>query len=295
MAVPSAEAIHASDHEIVAVLTRPPAAQGRSKALVPSPVAQWAMDNGIPVLDPVKVGDDVETIAQIAPDCCPVVAYGNLIPARLLEVPRFGWVNLHFSLLPAWRGAAPVQAAILHGDDVTGASTFLLEEGLDTGPVFGVVTESIRPTDTSADLLQRLSISGAGLLVATLDAIASGAASPVPQGADGVSHAGKVTVADAQVDWTKPAMYIDRHIRSVTPAPGAWTTFRGERLRLGPVRPTQEFTIPAGLIVAGKRSVLVGTATNPVELTEVIPAGKKPMAAADWARGARIEMDEVFV
>ena len=151
-------------------------------------------------------------------------------------MPRVGWVNLHFSLLPAWRGAAPVQHAILHGDDITGASTFLIEQGLDTGPVFGVVTEAIRPDDTSGALLERLAASGAGLLVATMDGIEQGALDPRPQPADGVSFAGKITVPDAEVDWTTPAQHVDRLVRACTPAPGAWTTFRGERLKLGPVR-----------------------------------------------------------
>ena len=169
-------------------------------------------------------------------DACPVVAYGALLPQRALDVPAHGWVNLHFSLLPAWRGAAPVQHAILHGDDVTGASTFLIEAGLDTGPVFGVVTEPIRPTDTSGDLLERLAVSGAGLLVATMDGIADGSLVPRPQPADGVSIAGKIGVADARVPWDAPARHVDRLVRACTPAPGAWTTFRGERLKLGPVR-----------------------------------------------------------
>ncbi len=216
----------------------------------------------------------------------------------MLDVPRYGWVNLHFSLLPAWRGAAPVQAAIRFGDEVTGATTFRLEEGLDTGPTFGVVTEVVRPDDTAGTLLERLAVSGAGLLLATLDGIAAGTLCPIPQPADGVSSAPKVTVADAKIDWAAPRLAVDRLVRSVTPEPGAWTTFRGERLGVGPVRapvvvgPDGPPPLKPGELHAEKRRVLVGTAADAVELGEVRPVGKRPMAAADWARGVRIEPGE---
>ena len=176
-------------------------------------------------------------LADLAVDCAPVVAYGALIPQAALDLPAHGWVNLHFSLLPAWRGAAPVQHAIMAGDEITGAATFRLEAGLDTGPVYGTVTEAIGPRDTAGDLLGRLAVSGAQLLVATLDGIAAGALEPQPQPAEGISLAPKVEPADARVDWALPAHVVDRRIRGVTPAPGAWTTWRGDRLRLGPVTP----------------------------------------------------------
>lgn len=236
-AVPSLRALLESPrHEVVAVVTRPDAPAGRGRKLVRSPVGLLADDAGIPVLTPARPSepDFIARLAELAPDCCPVVAYGALVPRKALDVPRHGWVNLHFSLLPAWRGAAPVQAALRHGDEITGASTFLLEEGLDTGPVFGVVTEEVRPTDTASDLLGRLATSGAGLLVATLDGIEDGTLDARPQPAGGVSLAPKVTAADARVDWTAPPVAVDRLIRSVTPEPGAWTTFRDERLGLGP-------------------------------------------------------------
>jgi methionyl-tRNA formyltransferase len=218
-----------------------------------------------------------------------VVAYGALVPRTTLDIPRLGWVNLHFSLLPAWRGAAPVQHALMAGDEVTGASTFLLEEGLDTGPVYGVVTETVRPTDTSGDLLGRLAEAGAGLLVATLDALEDGTVTGVPQPAEGVSLAPKVSVADAHVDWTAPAMRVDRLVRGCTPAPGAWTTFRGRRVKLGPITVTDERLEPGDL-----RDGLVGTATTAVRLGEVRPEGKGAMAAIDWLRGVRPEPGERF-
>jgi methionyl-tRNA formyltransferase len=226
-----------------------------------------------------------------------IVAYGALVPRAALDVPRFGWVNLHFSLLPAWRGAAPVQAALRHGDEITGAATFRLEQGLDTGPVYGVVTESVAATDTAGDLLGRLSESGAALLAATVDGIADGTLVPRPQPVDGVSHAPKVTVDDARVDWAAPAVAVDRLVRSVTPEPGAWTTFRGERLGLGPLRPVGSAEAPElkpGELLSEKRRVLAGTATGPVELGEVRPVGRRPMPSADWARGVRITPGEVL-
>ncbi len=235
--------------------------------------------------------DDPEFLAQLrdfAPDLCPVVAYGALLRKDALDVPRIGWVNLHFSVLPAWRGAAPVQRAILAGDDMTGASTFLLDEGLDTGPVFGVVTEPIHPRDTAGELLDRLAVSGAELLRRTIDGIASGELGPVPQPTDGVSIAAKLRPDDVRVDWSTPAMHVDRLVRAATPAPGPWTQFRGRRLKLGPVLPGDA----AGALVPGEISsagagVQVGTATAPVVLTTVQPEGKGPMDATAWARGVR--------
>jgi methionyl-tRNA formyltransferase len=210
-----------------------------------------------------------------------------------LDIPRLGWVNLHFSLLPAWRGAAPVQHAIWHGDEITGASVFQLEAGLDTGPVFGTLAEAIRPTDTAGDLLARLAADGAGLLVSVLDAIEDGTLQAVPQPADGVTLAPKITVEDARVDWSQPAFAVDRRIRATTPEPGAWTVFREERLKVGPVRPAPgEVRLEPGDLLVEKNRVLVGTATDPVVLGEVRAAGKKAMAATDWARGVRPGTDE---
>jgi methionyl-tRNA formyltransferase len=229
----------------------------------------------------------LEQLADLAVDCAPVVAYGALVPQAALDLPRHGWINLHFSLLPAWRGAAPVQHAIMAGDEVTGASTFRLEAGLDTGPVFGTVTEPIGPRDTAGDLLDRLARSGARLLVATLDGIAAGALEPRPQPAEGVSLAPRIDPADARVDWALPAHVVDRRIRGVTPAPGAWTTWRGERLRLGPVQPVPGEDLAPGELRVGRDGVLAGTGRGAVRLGQVQPAGRRMLAAGDWARGAR--------
>ncbi|MFI1827681.1 methionyl-tRNA formyltransferase [Streptomyces sp. NPDC020412] len=298
VAVPALDALIASErHEVAAVVTRPDAPAGRGRRLVASPVAQRAEEAGIEVLKPAKPRDEefLARLREIGPDCCPVVAYGALLPRVALDVPAHGWVNLHFSLLPAWRGAAPVQHAVIAGDEMTGAATFLIEEGLDSGPVYGVVTERIRASDTSGDLLTRLAFAGAGLLSATMDGIEDGSLKAVPQPADGVSHAPKITVEDARVDFHAPALRVDRVVRGCTPAPGAWTVFRGERLKLVSVRLVPDRTdLAPGQLAASKNAVHVGTGSHAVELLWVRPQGKKPMAAADWARGVRITPGELL-
>jgi methionyl-tRNA formyltransferase len=295
VALPSLRAfIDSSRHDVVAVVTRPDAPSGRGRKLERSPVAALADEHGIEVLTPAKAGDPefLDRLRALEPDLCPVVAYGNLLPQRTLDVPRFGWVNLHFSVLPAWRGAAPVQAAVRNGDDITGASTFRIVKELDAGPVFGVVTEKVRDRDTSGDLLTRLSISGADLLLSTVDGIEDGTLRAVEQPSDGVTYAAKITVEDARLDFTAPAAAVDRLARAVTPEPGAWAEFRGERLKLGPVTPVDDVTLPAGEVLVERKRVLVGTATTAVALGEVQAQGKKRMAATDWARGVRIEAGE---
>ncbi|MDA0252320.1 MAG: methionyl-tRNA formyltransferase, partial [Actinobacteria bacterium] len=273
-------------------LTRPDAAAGRRGKPAPSPVACLAADTGIPVLKPARPNsaEFVAEITALAPDCCAVVAYGALLSAGLLAVPAHGWVNLHFSLLPAWRGAAPVQAAIAAGDTVTGATTFRIAPALDSGPVYGVVTETIRPDDTAGDLLDRLAVSGAALLEATVDGIADGSLRPVPQPADGVSVAPKVSVEHGRVRWDLPAHVIERRIRSVTPAPGAWTMVGDMRVKVGPVTVDRGGdALAPGAIDVQRSQVRVGTGSLPVLLGQIQPPGKKPMNAADWARGARLD------
>ncbi|MEU5900971.1 MULTISPECIES: methionyl-tRNA formyltransferase [Streptomyces] len=296
VAVPALDALIASDrHEVAAVVTRPDAPAGRGRRLVASPVAERAEEAGIEVLKPAKPRDEefLARLREIGPDCCPVVAYGALLPKTALDIPARGWVNLHFSLLPAWRGAAPVQHAVMAGDEITGASTFLIEQGLDSGPVYGTVTEAVRPTDTSGDLLTRLAFAGSGLLVATMDGIEDGTLQAVPQPADGVTLAPKITVEDAQVDWAAPAMRVDRVVRGCTPAPGAWTVFRGERLKIIQAALVQDRTdLAPGEISAAKNNVYVGSGSHAVELLWVQPQGKKPMRGADWARGVRIAPGE---
>ncbi len=286
VAVPSLDALIEAGFEIVAVLTRPDAPTGRKRILTPSPVAARAAELGIDIIHASKVdAGTTERIASYEPDVAAIVAYGGLVPKAALGVPRHGWINLHFSLLPAWRGAAPVQRSIIAGDDITGAATFLLEEGLDTGPVFGTLTETVRPVDTAGDVLDRLSRSGAVLLTQTLSAVESGSAAPVPQQGD-VSLAPKLTLDDGRLDWTQPALAINRRSRGVTPEPGAWTMLDGQRVKLEPVglRPDIRDLAPGKIRVDGK-NVLAGTGSHAVQLGRIQPAGKKMMPSADWARG----------
>jgi methionyl-tRNA formyltransferase len=296
-AVVSLDALLKSGHEIAAVVTRPDAPAGRGQHVTPSLVAERAETAGLEVLKPARAGepDFLARLAEIAPDCCAVTAYGALLPQAALDIPAHGWVNLHFSVLPAWRGAAPVQHAILHGDDITGATTFRIVRELDAGPVYGVLTEPIRPADTAGELLERLAVAGAELLLATLDGIESGQLESRPQPADGVSLAPKISSLDAQVRWEVPATGVDRLIRACTPAPGAWTLLDGSRMKLGPVglatpdAGTGGTRLAPGVLRLARDRVLVGTGTTPVELGDVQPHGKRLMSAAQWARGLRLD------
>lgn len=315
-AVVALEKLAASDHEVVAVITRPDARRGRGRTLRPSPVAEAAERLGIEVLKPTTLrrgtedGDAVrERIAAIAPDCIPVVAYGNLIGKDLLDAAPHGWVNLHFSLLPRWRGAAPVQAAIGAGDAVTGVSVFQIEEGLDTGDVLLAMEEPIRPEDTADDLLTRLAYAGGDLLVSAMDGLAGGTVRPEPQVGE-ATYAHKVQPEDARICWSAPADEVDRRIRAYTPGPGAWTLLGEDRFKVGPVTlaeapaeadaapeggaPSDEGRLAPGAIRVSKREVIVGTGTVPVRLGKIQPPGKPRMAAADWGRGLHGEEGQAF-
>jgi methionyl-tRNA formyltransferase len=295
VALPALDAIAASSHDLVGVVTRPDAPAGRGRRLTPSPVANLAEELGLPVLKPARPREPefLDDLRALSPQCCPVVAYGALLPQSALDIPDHGWVNLHFSVLPAWRGAAPVQHAIRAGDEVSGATTFRIVKELDAGPTYGVMTETIRPDDTAGDLLTRLAEGGAGLLVATLDGIAEGSLEAREQPADGMSFAPKVQVDDARIDWGDPATAIDRQVRACTPFPGAWTTYDGERVKIGPVTPVGA-GLPPGTLEVTKSAVLVGTGDGAVRLGQVKPHGRREMAAADWARGVHFPADAAF-
>ena len=295
-ALPALDAIAGSRHELVGVVTRPDAPAGRGRKLVASPVALRAEALGVRLLKPDHPRDPAfqDELRSLDPDCCPVVAYGALLPPSALDIPQHGWVNLHFSVLPAWRGAAPVQHAIWAGDEVTGATTFRLVQELDAGPTFGLMTQTVRPDDTAGDLLARLADGGAALMVRTLDGIEDGSLEAREQPSEGISFAPKITVDDARVDWAEPAVAVDRRVRACTPGPGAWTAWHGERVKLGPVRVVGRERLEPGLLEATKRDVFVGTATGPVRLGRVKPFGKQEMDAADWARGVRLEPDSRF-
>ena len=292
-ALASLQAIADSDHELVGVVTRPDAPSGRGRKLVASPVAQLAEQLGVPVLKPDHPRDPEfqDALRALRPDVCPVVAYGALLPQSALDIPEHGWINLHFSVLPHWRGAAPVQHALFAGDEVTGATTFRIVKELDAGPTFGVMTQLIHDDDTAGTLLAKLAEGGAGLLIATLDGIADGSLEAREQPTDGVTFAPKILVEHARIDWDDPALAIDRRVRACTPGPGAWTTFDGERMKIGPVTlgayPADGEPLGPGALLATKNAVYVGTATTPVRLGEVKAFGKKQMPAADWARGTQ--------
>lgn len=291
VALPSLEAIAASPHELVAVVTRPDAPAGRGRRLAASPVAQRAEELGIRVLKPEHPRDEGfhAELKALEVDCCPVVAYGALLPEAALEIPPLGWVNLHFSLLPRWRGAAPVQHAILHGDEYSGATTFRIVSELDAGPTYGMMTELVRPDDTAGSLLSRLAEGGAALLAATLDGIEAEQLQERAQPAEGISYAPKVAVDDARVRWDEPVAFVERRVRACTPAPGAWTLYEGERLKVGPVVPDDAGTLAPGELLVRRNTVHVGTRSIPVRLGLVKPFGKREMPAADWARGARVQ------
>ena len=296
-AVPSLTALIESEHEVIAVITRPDAPSGRGRALRPSPITVAADENQIPLLKFGNLRDPAihEELDRLKPDAIAVVAYGALIPVDILAKPRFGWINLHFSLLPSWRGASPVPYAIKFGDEITGATTFQIDEGLDTGPIYGVVTERIRPEDTAGTLLARLAVSGAPLLVQTLSGIAGGRLRALPQGQEDISYAPKISPSEAEIDWRQPALAIERAIRAYTPAPGAWTTLNGSRIQLGPVSilPSTLTGIPGELIVT-KHEVFVTTGSTSIQLGSVRAAGKKEMSAVEWARGVRVVSGAVF-
>lgn len=295
VALPSLDALIGAGHTVVAVLTRPDAPIGRKRVLTPSPVAARAAELGLPVIKADKIdADAAAAITAAAPDVAAIVAYGALIPASALTIPTHGWINLHFSLLPAWRGAAPVQHAVINGDEVTGASTFLLEKGLDTGPVYGTMTETVHATDTSTVLLERLSHSGAVLLAQTLAGIEAGAVTGVPQRGE-ITLAPKLGLEDGHVSWTQPALAINRRIRGVTSEPGAWTTLDGQRFKMGPVTPRPDVTdLAPGQVRVEAKNIVVGTGSHAVELDQIQPAGKKAMKASDWARGLANKEDVVF-
>lgn len=287
VALPSLALLAASELELVAVVTRPDAPRGRSKRLVPSPVAAWAAERGLEVLKPARPRDEdfKARLRAIAPDACAVVAYGALLPSDVLAIPPLGWVNLHFSLLPRWRGAAPAQRTIIAGDPVAGATTFRIVRELDAGPVYRTLTHPLAGTETAGELLDALAASGASLLVDTVRSLPT--AVPTEQPADGVTLAPKLTPEEARLDWPRDGLELERLIRGCSPEPMAWTTLGGERFRIALARPAATAALAPGALALGRAGVLVGTGTIDLELLRVQPQGRREMAATDWARGLR--------
>ncbi|MBM3669376.1 MAG: methionyl-tRNA formyltransferase [Actinobacteria bacterium] len=290
VALPTLDALLASDHEVVAVLTRPDAPAGRGRRVTPSAVAEYARSHGIPVLMPASLADpDVQAeLAELDADLGVVVAYGALIPAAVLGIPAHGWLNLHFSLLPAWRGAAPVQHAIWRGDSQTGVCVFQLDKGMDTGPVYARTSYPLASRQTTGEVLTDLAGIGAGVVREVVDTIAAGTAHAIPQSQNGVSRAPRITVQQARITWTEPGATIDRQIRACTPHPGAWTTIDGVRVRLGPVQASPGTDLGPGCVRAFDSEIRIGTGDGQVTLGWVQPAGKSSMSATDWWRGLRV-------
>jgi methionyl-tRNA formyltransferase len=281
VAVPVLDALVSSGHEIAFVITRPDAPAGRGRVLTPSAVSLSAQEHNIECF---KTTDLVSLTSQLAQvDCVVVVAFGAMVPSDLLNVPKHGWINVHFSLLPHWRGAAPVQYAIKAGDDVTGVSAFQIDSGLDTGPVLGSIATSIRAGETSGELLDRLAIEGAALMVATLSALEAENIHAVPQPTTGVSVAPKISKDDARVSWQLPALAIERHVRAMTPEPGAWTMAGDQRIKLSPVSLATEVShLAPGEVVKIENQVFVGTGSHAVVLGEVTQAGRNQVDAKQW-------------
>lgn len=289
-AVPSLHAIAGTQHEVVAVVTRESSPIGRKRVLTPTPVAQAANDLNLNVIEANRLTEKpTELISSLSPDIGVIVAYGGLVREPLLSAPRLGWINLHFSLLPRWRGAAPVQRAVMAGDDVTGACVFQLQEELDSGPVYGMFTQGIGRNETAGHVLESLAEGGAHLLVNVIDMIADGSATAEEQVGD-IVVAPKLTLEDGRINWALPAPVVHQRIRGVTPEPGAFTTVDGVRFKiLDAVVARDAPTQGAGVIhLAGSR-VLVGTTSDPLHVITVQPAGKKPMDAVDWWRGRQHE------
>lgn len=285
-AVPSLQALAASAHKIVAVVTREDSPQGRRGVVTPTAVARAAEEARLPVIRANRLTDDTaDAVAALDVDLGVIVAYGGLVREPLLSAPRLGWINLHFSLLPRWRGAAPVQHAIMAGDETTGATVFALVPELDAGDILGQITEPIGRLQTAGALLESLSEAGADLLVRVVDALAEGSARAVAQVGE-VTFAPKLTLADGEIDWNLPAERVHDRIRGVTPEPGAFTAVDGVRLKVlsaAIARDTPPLA-PGAIELRGK-SVVVGTGTVPIELLTVHPAGRKVMDAGSWWRG----------
>ena len=282
--MPSLEALLASGHSVEAVITREDSPHGRRGLLTPTPVAVAA--GGTRVIKANRLDDAVtDQLSQLEPDLGVIVAYGGLVREPLLSTPRLGWINLHFSLLPRWRGAAPVQRAIMAGDRVTGASVFQLVPELDAGAVYAQFTEPIGRHQTAGSLLEQLARSGAELLLSVVDSLADETAVAQPQAGE-ATYAPKLSLADGKIDWLQACDTVADLIRGVTPEPGAFTTLDGARLKVLDAMVARDGPhVPPGHFALEGKRVLVGTASDPIELLTVHPAGKKAMAAADWWRG----------
>lgn len=292
-AVPTLRALIDSGHEIARVYSQPPRRAGRGKAVRPSPVQRAAEEAGLPVETPESFRD-ADVLARFAAldlDAAVVIAYGQILPPGALAAPRLGCFNVHASLLPRWRGAAPIQRAIMAGDAETGIAIMQMEEGLDTGPVLSIARTPIGPEDTAGTLHDRLAEMGAGLMVEALDDVAAGRATAQPQPAEGVTYATKIEKAEARIDWTRPAFELDRHIRGLAPFPGAWCEINGERVKLLMSRPEQGEGVPG---TALDDHLLIACGEGALRLTRLQRSGRGASDAVDMLRGFPIPVGSVL-
>lgn len=284
VAIPTLQALLTSQHQLVSVISQPDRPAGRGKVLTPTPVSKWALDNNVSLLRPE--GKDEIALAVQNVDCVVTIGYGVLLPQAILDIPPYGFLNLHFSLLPRWRGAAPVQRAIEAGDPITGVTVFKLDAGMDTGPIYTMHRFALDNDITSDELFIELGELGVDAVLETLEKMESGER-PVPQKEDGATKAAKLSREEAQIDWNNSAQVISAKIRAFTSHPGAWTQFRGAPIKLWkPV--VTEYVLPAGEVSLIDKAVHIGTATSALQIGEVTTAGKPAMSAAAWANGARL-------
>jgi methionyl-tRNA formyltransferase len=290
VAIPTLDALLESAHHIVAVITQPDRPAGRGRVLTASPVSDWADQHQITTIKPSSPDDLLSVFSGI--DCVVTIGYGVILPEKILSLPKYGFINLHFSLLPKWRGAAPVQRSIEAGDTVTGVTVFKLDPGMDTGPIYLTREIQMDSSWNSADLLERLAALGAGAVMETLALIESGVV-PTPQNSEGVSRAHKLSTSEGEINWSAPRAEITRKILAFTPSPGAWTKFRGATLKIVKTGTAQTTTtLKPGEIALESAELVVGTLDGPLQISHVTPSGKSSMSAMDWARGVRITEGE---
>lgn len=300
-ALPVLTYLEQSAHDLVAVLSRPDAPSGRGRKLAQSPVSSYAAQHDLMLYQPTTLKNNTEAatfLRDLQPDLGVIVAYGAILPADILEIPKFGWINIHFSLLPRWRGAAPVQRALQAGDTHTGVTVFQLEPALDTGPIYATCSYVVPESATAGDVLLELAELSVRPLEQALSMIEQGVA-PEPQADTGITYASPLHPSEGEIDWSAPGDTIANHVRGFTPSPGAWTMWQKSRMKLGVLESNPPVTMPIpplepGQIFTTRHEVWVGTGTAPVCLGNVAPAGKKPMPAEAWARGAHLESSAKF-
>lgn len=290
VALPTLDALLKSGHQIVSVITRPDAPAGRGRNLTASPVSDWAVTNKIRVYKP----NNPQEIASLVSECDLVltIGFGVILPAEILTIPEFGFLNLHFSLLPRWRGAAPVQRAIEAGDEITGVTVFKLDAGMDTGPIYYAVEHEIKPDINSKDLLQELADLGVKAVFKAFDLIEAGQV-PKPQVNEGATIAKKLNSEEAQIDWSQNSKAITNKVRAFNPNPGAWSNFRGEKVKIDEAK-SNGARIEPGVLIYQEKKVLVGSGDCSVELVKVKPAGKNSMSAQSWINGLHLATNERF-